>query len=123
MSKLNTKIIPLSYEGYVSLTESSPKTDKAVQCDTVNNMDVLRETKWKLRGQRLLHHMRENDMNWDHLGRLVLGSQTVADSNLSNIIKDVCSDEDTSIGSRHSRDFFKLLTLTKFDPKYGELDQ
>ena len=124
MTKLNTKIVPLSYERYQTLIETSPKTDKAVQCENLKEeSDLLRDTPYKRRGQRLLWHMVDNDMRWDTLERLILGSETVANTVLSNMIKDVCSDQDSSIGSRHSRDFFKLLLLTNFDFKYGDLDQ
>ena len=124
MTKLNTKIVPLTYERYQTLIETSPKTDKAVQCENLKEeSDLLRDTPCKRRGQRLLWHMVDNDMRWDTLERLILGSETVANTVLSNMIKDVCSDQDSSIGSRHSRDFFKLLLLTKFDFKYGDIDQ
>jgi hypothetical protein len=124
MTKLNTKIVPLSYERYQTLIETSPKTDKAVQCENLKEeSDLLRDTPYKRRGQRLLWHMVDNDMRWDTLERLILGSETVANTILSNMIKDVCSDQDSSIGSRHSRDFFKLLLLTNFDFKYGDIDQ
>jgi hypothetical protein len=124
MTKLNTKIVPLTYERYQTLIDTSPKTDKAVQCEPVNEKsDVLRLTPCKRRGQRLLWHMNDNNLNWDESERLVLGSDTVDNTNMAMIIKDVCSDEESSITSRHSKDFFKLLILTKFDFKYGKIDQ
>jgi hypothetical protein len=124
MTKLNTKIVPLTYERYQALIDTSPKTDQEVQCDIVNNKsDILRETPCKRRGQRVLWHMEDNDMHWDDEERLVMGEQTVANTNIVNIIKDVCSDDDSSIGSRHSKDFFKVLILTNFDFKYGKIDQ
>ena len=67
--------------------------------------------------------MKKNDMLWDMKGRLVLGSETVENSDILNIIKDVCSDDDTQFDSRHSKDFFKILLLTKFDPCYGAVDK
>ena len=88
MTKLNTKIVPLTYERYQALIDTSPKTDQEVQCDIVNNKsDILRETPCKRRGQRVLWHMEDNDMHWDDEERLVMGEQTVANTNIVNIIK------------------------------------
>jgi len=129
MTKLNTKIVPLTYERYKALMDTSPKTyetpktDKAIQCENTEKSDVLRETDCKRRGQRLVWHMEDNDMHWDNKERLVMGDETVANTKMALIIKDVCSDADTSIESRHSRDFFKLLILTNFDFNYGKIDK
>jgi hypothetical protein len=126
MGKLNTTVYPLTEERYLSLTQKSPKSEKAVQCepqkDSPQKKDVLRDTPWKQRGERLLCFMTEHDMHWDDQERLVLGFQTVIGSHMPTIIKDVCSEGETPIGSRHSRDFFKLLVLSKFDFKYGAVD-
>ena len=128
MAKLNSKIIPLTLERYQALVNTSPKLDKAVQCEKAQeivpiNSDVLRDTPYKRRGQRLIWHMLDNEMHWDQMERLILGTDTVVKTNVAKLIKDVCSDEDSSIDSRHSRDFFKILILTKFDFKYGKIDQ
>jgi hypothetical protein len=121
MTKLNTKIVPLTFERYQSLITRPAVMDQAVQCDeTTVKPNILEATPYKSKAERLLLHLQENDMDCDLRGRLVLGSQTVANTNLAQMIKDVCSDEETPIESRHSRDFFKLLVLTKFDFKDGE---
>lgn len=126
MGKLNTKVYPLSHERYIALTQMTPKTDKAVQCEeskeSHTRKDSLQEKPWKLNVESLLCHMKRHDMSWDNEARLVLGTQTVANTHVPSIIKDVCSEETGSIESRASRDFIKLLVLTNFDFEYGVVD-
>ena len=133
MSKLNVKIVPLTYERYLTLTQKSSKEDKSTQCNEANEIvsecntptedDILRETPFKKRGKRLLEHMSENEMKWDSCGRLVLGVETITDTHIFQLIKDVTKEEDSSIPAKPSRDFFKLLVLSNFDFKYGEFDK
>jgi hypothetical protein len=132
MSKLNNKIIPLTYERYLMLTQKKQthSEDKGTQCNEykdkctdVKEEDILSVIQYKQRGKRLLKHMAENDMKWDLCGRLILGDETIGDTHVTQLIKDVTSDDDDSIPCKASRDFFKLLTLSKFEFKYGESDQ
>jgi len=135
MSKLNTKIVPLTYERYLMLTQKSPSDDKTTQCEqeqkveteaeckTPTEEDVLLDIPLKQRGKRLLRHMKDNDMKWDSCGRLVIGSETVANTHICQLIKDLVTDDDSSILTQASRDFFKLLALSQFDFDYGESDK
>jgi hypothetical protein len=127
----NAKMVLIPLERYEELTkkggkvsEESKNTDKDIQetkeskttCDGVTEEDILSflPTEGIRKAKLILRHMKSNQISWDECGRLVWGNECVVDSNVIEVIRDAVSNQKPTIDSTASKQFYKLLILTRF---------
>ena len=127
----NAKMVLIPLERYEELTKKDDKVSEDLQntskvkeenrltekgCDGVTEEDILSflPTEGLRKAKLILRHMKSNQMSWDECGRLVWGNECILDSNVIEIIRDAVSNQKPSIDSSASKQFYKLLILTRF---------
>jgi len=127
----NAKMVLIPLERYEELTKKDDKVSEDLQntskvkeenrltekgCDGVTEEDILSflPTEGLRKAKLILRHMKSNQMSWDECGRLVWGNECVVDSNVIEVIRDAVSNQKPTIDSTASKQFYKLLILTRF---------